>query len=190
MDVKNFFETKRTYRKFRQDSISDEILADILTAARLYSSGANRQSIKYVVVKSKENVLKLNSLVKYAAYLPEEERIQKEGETPVMFIAVVHDTSICAPNETDAGLAIGNITTAAWMHGVGSCIMGAIDRPAIKEMLGIKEEDALHTVIAFGYPMKESCVVDYEGDIKYYLDDKGDTKVPKRKLSEIVKYFD
>lgn len=47
------------------------------------------------------------------------------------------------------------MTDAAWAHGVGSCIMGAIDRPAIKELLGLGENLRLHSVVAFGYlPIK------------------------------------
>ncbi len=30
--------------------------------------------------------------------------------------------------DTDAGLAISNMTLAAWNHGVGSCIIGACDK--------------------------------------------------------------
>lgn len=189
MNVKEFFEGKRTYRKFKQEPVSDEIIDDILASARLSASGANRQGLKYVVVKTPENVKKLNELVHYAGYLPV---VGTPGPTeiPVLFIAVVQDTGISPANDTDAGIAIGNITTAAWMHGVGSCIMGAIERPAIKKMLGIAEEDVLHTVIAFGYPDKKSAVVDFNGDIKYYLDENGDTCVPKRSIEELVRFYD
>lgn len=189
MNVKDFFATKRTYRKFKQDPVSDEIIDDILASARYSASGANRQGLKYVVVKTPENVRKLNELVHYAGYLPV---VGTPGpaEIPALFIAVVQDASIQPVSDTDAGIAIGNMTTAAWIHGVGNCIMGAIERPAIKTMLGIKDEDVLHTVIAFGYPDKKSYVVDFKGDIKYYMDENGDTCVPKRSREEIVRFFD
>ena len=186
-----FFETKRTYRKFKQERISDEIIADIVDAARLASCGANRQGLKYVVVKEPENVAKLNSLVKWAGYLPKEVGTPGPSEIPVLFVAVLQDTEVSPANDLDAGLAIGNLTACAWMHGVGSCIMGAIDRPAIKEMLAIPETSVLNTVVAFGYPSKKSYVVDMkDGNIKYYLDENGDTCVPKRSVGDVVRYFD
>jgi len=190
INVKDFFETKRTYRKFMQKQIPDEVLEDILEAGRLYSSGANKQAVKYVVVRTPEQVKRLNSFVRYAGYLPKEVGTPKEDEIPVLFIAVVQDTKLAPASDTDAGLAIGNMTVAAWMSGVGSCIMGAIDRNEIKAMLGIAEDDILHTVIAFGYPKKQSRTVEYTGDIKYFLDENGDTCVPKRSRDEVIRFFD
>lgn len=67
-------------------------------------------------------------------------------------VAVCQDESLPGCNDTDTGLALANMTDAAWANGVGSCIMGAIDRPAIKELLGLGENLRLHSVVAFGYP--------------------------------------
>lgn len=190
-DIINFFRTRRTYRKFRQEPLPDEIINEITEAARLSSCGGNRQNLKYVVIKSLENVRKLNSLVKWAGYLPKEVGTPCTSEIPVMFIAVLQDTSVSPVSDIDAGLAIGNMTACAWAHGVGSCIMGAIDRPAIKEMLNLPEHYVLSTVVAFGYPSKKSYVVDMKDDsIKYYLDENGDTCVPKRSREEIIRFFD
>ena len=44
-----------------------------------------------------------------------------------MFIGIVENLSINRNADTDAGLAISNMTLAAWSHGVGSCIIGACD---------------------------------------------------------------
>lgn len=189
-NIIDFFRTKRTYRKFRQEPVSDEIISDITEAARLASCGGNRQNLKYVVVKDPVNVTKLNSLVKWAGYLPKEVGTPGPSEIPVMFIAVIQDTGISPASDIDAGLAIGNMTACAWAHGVGSCIMGAIDRPAIKEMLALPEEYVLNCVVAFGYPAKKSYIVDMKDEsIKYYLDENGDTCVPKRNASDIITFF-
>ena len=44
---------------------------------------------------------------------------------------------------TDTGIALANMTLAAWDKGVGSCIMGAINKPALTELLGIEEPQKL-----------------------------------------------
>lgn len=191
MDIMEFFRTKRTYRKFTQERIADDIIGEIVEAARLASSGANRQGLKFVVVKEPANVAGLNSFVKWAGYLPKETGTPGPEEIPVLFIAVLQDTSVAPASDIDAGLAIGNMTACAWAHGVGSCIMGAIERPAIKEMLSVPECCVLNSVVAFGYPLKKSYVVDMkDGDIKYYLDENGDTCVPKRPAEEVIRFFD
>ena len=57
-------------------------------------------------------------------------------------------------------------------------------------MFDLKEEQKLHTVVAFGYPSHTSkWKTQKDGNIKYYLDENKDYVVPKRKLEDIVKYL-
>ena len=188
-DVIKFLETKRTYRKFKQDPIPGDVLRTILTAGQLYSSGGNRQGIKYVVVNKPEDVMVVNNFVKWAAYLPPEQGTPGPSEIPVMFIALVQDTTVGPASDTEAGLALGNLQGAAWACGVGSCIMGAIDRPKLMSYLKIPEDMVLHSMIAFGYPLKDARPVEFNGDLKYYLDDGGNTCVPKRPIDEIYRFL-
>ena len=55
-DLMNLLKERRTYRRFCQKPISEEILAEILTAARYASSAANKQPLSYVVVKTPQKV--------------------------------------------------------------------------------------------------------------------------------------
>ena len=184
-------ETRRTYRRFEQREISRNIVDEILTAARLASSAANRQPLTYIVIKEPDKVARVFAHTKWAGALPPEQGQPKEDERPVLFIAVVKNTDINSDCDTDAGLAIGNMTLAAWNRGVGSCIIGACNKPALAEMFGLTQSQALHTVVAFGYPSHASHVVDMEDkeQFKYYLDEKRDYVVPKRKLSDVVRWF-
>lgn len=183
--------TRRTYRRFEQRQISQEIVDEILTAARLASSAANKQPLSYIVIRDADKVADVFAHTKWAGALPPEQGQPKEGERPVLFIAVVENLDINKNCDTDAGLAISNMTLAAWNHGVGSCMIGACNKQALSEMFGLTEEQQLHTVVAFGYPSHESHIVDMEDpqQFKYYLDDKRDYVVPKRKLEDVVSYF-
>ena len=169
----------------------DRILEEILEAARLSSSAANRQPLSYVVIQGRDEVERIFPHTRWAGALPPQKGQPKEGEHPVLFIAVVENTDINPDCDTDAGLAIGNMTLAAWNHGVGSCIIGACDRARISELLGLTESQKLHTLVAFGYPSVKSKVVPLEKgeDFKYYLDDSGDYVVPKRKTEDVVTYY-
>ncbi|MDD3368044.1 MAG: nitroreductase family protein [Lachnospiraceae bacterium] len=190
MDILELLKGRRTYRRFEQKKISKEIREEILEAARIANCGANRQSLRYLVIEKPEVVHKICELVKWAAFLPTEQGTPKENEQPVMFIAVLQDTTVPGYSDTDAGLAIGNMTLAAWAKGVGSCIMGAIDRPKLLELFDTSEQFALHTMVAFGYPTHKSTIVPVQdGDKKYYLDENRDYCVPKLAKEDIVTYF-
>ena len=74
-------------------------------------------------------------------------------------------------------------------QGVGSCIMGAINKPALSELLGIAAPDKLAFMVALGCPTHAARVVPMteETGIKYYLDENGDYCVPKRSVEELAR---
>ncbi len=183
--------TRRSYRRFRQEEIPQEIVQEILEAARLASSAMNRQPLSYVVIQKPEKVKAVFAHTRWGGALPDGQGQPQAGEEPVLFIAVVINTDINSGCETDAGLAISNMTLAAWNHGVGSCIIGACNKSALSEMLGLCKEQQLHSVVGFGYPSHKSTVVDAEAseNLKYYLDADRNYVVPKRRLEDVVRYF-
>lgn len=190
MDIMELLAGRRTYRRFLQKPVPAGVVADMVEAVRLSSCGANRQAIRLVVVQSPAMVAKVQPLVKWAAYLPPEQGVPKPGEQPVLFVAVVQDASIPGDKDTDAGIALANLTLAAWAKGVGSCIMGAIDRPRLTELLGLSENEKLHSMVALGYPAHVSRVVPLTEatGVKYYLDENRDYCVPKRAAADIARF--
>ena len=191
MSVMEKLAARRTYRRFAQKAVPQDVVEDIIEALRLSSCGANRQAVRLVIVSKPEDVAKVQPLVKWAAYLPPEQGTPKADELPTLYIAVVQDTSIPGDLATDTGIALANMTLAAWDKGVGSCIMGAINKPALSEMLGIAEPEKLAFMIAFGYPTYEAHIVPLtaETGVKYYLDANRDYCVPKRSEEELARYF-
>ena len=191
MSVMDTLATRRTYRRFEQKPVPQDVVDDIIEAVRLSSSGANRQAVRLVVVNQPTDVAKVQPLVKWAAYLPPEQGTPKADELPTLFVAVVKDTAIPGDPATDIGIALANMTLAAWDKGVGSCIMGAINKPALSEMLGIAEPEKLAFMIAFGYPTHEAHIVPLtaETGVKYYLDASRNYCVPKRSEEELARYF-
>ncbi|MCM1065280.1 MAG: nitroreductase family protein [Eubacterium sp.] len=190
-DLMELLATRRTYRRFQQKAVPQDITEEILAAARLASSAANRQPLTYIVIKDPDKVAEVFAHTKWAGALPPEQGQPKEDERPVLFIAVVKNMDINPDCDTDAGLAISNMTLAAWNRGVGSCMIGACNKPALSEMFGLTQQQTLHTVVAFGYPSHVSHIVDMEdpAQFKYYLDENRDYCVPKRKLSDVVRYL-
>ena len=191
MSVMEKLLTRRTYRRFAQKAVPQDVAEDIIEAVRLSSCGANRQAVRLVVVNKPEDVASVQPLVKWAAYLPPEQGTPKADELPTLYVAVVQDTAIPGDLNTDTGIALANMTLAAWDKGVGSCIMGAINKLALTELLHIKEPEKLAFMVAFGYPTHEAHIVPLteETGVKYYLDGQKDYCVPKRSAEEIARYL-
>lgn len=187
MNMMKFLRGRRTYRRFEQRPVAPEILTEAVDAARIASCGANRQTVRYIIVESADAVAAVQPLVHWAAYLLPEQGAPKPDELPTAFIAILQDDNLPGASDVDVGLALGSLTAAAWAHGVGSCIMGAINRPALAELLALPEGVRLCYMVALGYPTHESHLVPMQdGDVKYYLDDNRDFCVPKRGMEEVL----
>ena len=187
MNAMELLTTRRTYRRFAQKAVPQDVVNDIVEAVRLSSCGAHRQAVRLVMVQSPAMVAKVQPLVRWAAYLPPEQGTPKADELPTLYAAVLQDTSIPGDLATDTGIALANMTLAAWDKGVGSCIMGAINKPALTELLSIQAPQQLAFMVAFGYPTHKAHIVPMTGEtgVKYYLDDARDYCVPKRSAEEI-----
>ena len=73
MSVMELLASRRTYRRFEQKAVPQDVVEDIIEALRLSSCGANRQAVRLVVVNRPEDVARVQPLVKWAAYLPPEQ---------------------------------------------------------------------------------------------------------------------
>ena len=183
--------TCRTYRRFTQEPIAPEILRAAVDNARIASSAANMQPLRYTVVTDPDVVARMQPLVKWAAYLPPEIGTPGPGEQPTAFIAVAKVADANAFSDIDAGLAVQSLVATAWEAGVGSCIMASIDKAAIAQLLEIPEDHELRLVVAMGYPSHTSTIADVaeDGSIKYYVDDERNYFVTKRPLSEVARFI-
>lgn len=187
MDIRDAIKGRRSIRKFKQTPIEEKMLIECVEAGRLAAQGANMQPIKYVIVNEKQLADAIFPFTKWAGYLAPNYN-PKENEIPVAYIVLLCDQEIKKEAGVDVGAVGQNILLSAYSQGLGSCWLGAIDRPKIKELLNIPDRYQINSMIALGYPDESPQMVEInEGDsIKYYLDD--GLKVPKRKIDDIVFY--
>ena len=87
-NLMELLKTRRTYRRFEQKAIDQEIIDEILLAARYASSAANRQPLSYIVIKDADKVAEVFRYTKWAGALPPEQGQPKENERPVLFIVI------------------------------------------------------------------------------------------------------
>ena len=187
MNVYDAAKTRRTIRKFRQTPVNNEDIMKIIDCARLAPYGANMQPLKFAVVSDEQKRRELYPLIKYAGYLSDWNPVFEE--CPPVFIVVLSDTSIkpSSNTECDCGAAVMSMCLEAEELGLGSCWLGAIDRPKIKEKLGIDEKYDVKYLLGLGIPAQTGDAFDIEDDnIKYYFDEDGNVHVPKRTMDEII----
>ena len=48
-----------------------------------------------------------------------------------------------------------SLTLEAESLGLGTCILGLFDRPALRELLGIPKDNGIFIVVAVGYPASD-----------------------------------
>ena len=143
MDVFACIQSRPAVRSFRTEQIPEDIIKKILHTGRQAHSQRNRQPWRFVIVQNRDTLNQIGALASTGPYI---------AEAPLAIALVIEG----AKNPyIDATRAAECLMLAAWSEGIGSCWVGGIDRPKIKELLGIPEEAELITVIPFGYPTAE-----------------------------------
>jgi len=188
MNFEELIVRSRSYRRFdasrRIDAATLRCLVDI---ARRTPSAANRQPLKYILISDAAGCARLFPHLKWAAALkgwggP------AERERPTAYVIVLSDTQISADPGCDHGIACQSMLLAAVEKGLGGCMLGAIDRDAIRREFKIPQRYAIALVVALGVPA-ETCVLEdakVGGDVTYYRDAQSVHHVPKRPLDEII----
>jgi nitroreductase len=178
----------RSYRRFHEDHpVGTEVLRELVNLARLSSSGANLQSLKYILSSDPVRNALVFAALGWAGYLKEWPG-PEEGERPAAYIVMLLDQNISKTPFWDHGIAAQSILLGATERGLGGCMFGNVNKELLRRSLDIGEQYEILQVIAVGKPKEEVRLVPLkeDGDIKYYRDAAGVHYVPKRSLDEII----
>ena len=186
--IRDLVTKNRSYRRFHQEVIIEyDTLRELVDLARLSASAGNLQPLRYVLsCEPKKNAL-IFACLAWAMYLKDWPG-PAEGERPSAYIIVLEDKQVEHPLHCDHGIAAQNILLGATEKGLGGCIIGAINKPKLRQVLNIPERYEILLVLALGKP-KEKVVIEElkpDGGIKYWRDSKGIHHVPKRALADII----
>jgi nitroreductase len=148
MEVRQAIRERYSVRKYQDKEIPEAALNEVLEAARLAPSAANRQRWKFVVVKDPE---RRKALARAAAG-------QKfVGEAPVVIVAVSLDPEYvmrCGVPEyaVDLAIAVDHMTLQAVELGLGTCWIGAFSQEEVKRILNIPKNCKVVALLPVGYP--------------------------------------
>jgi nitroreductase len=142
MEQTNQQRSHRSVRRYASKAIPDDVLLDIVEAARWTGSAKNVQPWEIVVVRDPSALQELSRRGPYAEHV---------AGAAALIVLVMGD----ARWAFDCGRLAERVQLAAWAHGVGSCIatiMPDENEAAVKAMLDIPAERWVRQSVALGYP--------------------------------------
>ena len=148
MDVLEAIAKRKSIRAYKTIPIPEDKLNKVLEAARLAPSGANRQEMKFVVVKDQKTRAKLSEATGGQKHV---------AQAPVVIAAVSTDPEkmmICdVPGyPVDVAIAIDHMTLAAFDLGLGTCWIGAFNQEKVKSILSIPDKCKVVQLLTLGIP--------------------------------------
>lgn len=158
MEVLTAIQERRSVRKYKSKPVPEEILNEILDAARLSPSWANTQTWRFIVVKDQQVKQKLQETMR-----PVNPCREAFLQAPLVICMVCQKgVSGCRQGEPltnkgdtwfmfDAGIAMEHLVLAAWDHGLGTCHVGLFDAAKADEILAVPEGYSTVEMTPLGY---------------------------------------
>ncbi|MBI0583005.1 MAG: nitroreductase family protein [Methanomassiliicoccus sp.] len=141
MDVATAIRTRRSVRRYKRKDIPDSILKEVLEAARLAPSAANRQAWELIVIKDPGTKTELVPLCRNQKFVE---------ECSVLLVAVEDPAQKWS--RVDTTIMLDHITLEAHQRGLGTCWVGAFDKDKVGELLGVPPERSVMACMTLGYP--------------------------------------
>jgi nitroreductase len=179
-------ELRRSVRRFKPVPVDPKILANLMDAARLGPSAANKQPLVFIAVSDPFLAGKIFEGQKFAAYLQGAGR-PGPGEEPAAHILIARNKELAnADVVRDVGAAAQTILMGACAYGLGATWLRSFDRAGAARILDLPELCEPDSVIALGMPAEapETTPIK-DGDVRYWRDETGRHFVPKRPFEEV-----
>lgn len=180
--------SNRSYRRFdHSHKLTRDCLESLVEAARLSSSAANLQVLRFYLAHEEAELQRIFPHLKWAGYMPEWDG-PVESEQPTGYILI-----LCPPGASkyyllDTGIVSQSILLAATEQGLGGCMFASFQPEALQQDLMLPDSYDVVLVIALGKPAETVQIeaIDSSGSVKYYRDAKGIHHVPKRALKDLL----
>lgn len=143
MDGLSALMNRRSIRKFKDTDISPNLIESIIDLCRYSPTSRNTQGFYFVIIKDRDKIDYLASLRGTSS-----EPIRK---APVA-IAVCSDPSITRRKVDDGIIAAYHFILCAFLHGLGTCWIAAMDTDTVKKCIGIPHDHYIATITPLGYP--------------------------------------
>ncbi len=157
-DFLEVLKDRRSIRKYSEETLSDELLTQVLEAVQCTQSWHNTQCWEVVIVddpKVREDIQKAvpsknpsyNAIVEAGVLVAMCGKKESSGFFDGKAGSQLGDWMM-----HDVGLATQNLCNAAHAMGLGTVVLGWFDHAKIKEIIGLPEEFELISLIPLGHP--------------------------------------
>jgi nitroreductase len=168
--------TRRSIRKYTDQSVDEEIIVRLLESARLAPSGSNTQPWHFIVVKSddmKQKLAEISHNQKWMISAPvhivcvADIRCRLGGDSQ---ISIDEDSPLVEVKQIirDTAIAVEHIVLEAESLGLGACWVAWFKQEEIRPVLNIPADKYVLCILAVGYPAEQP------------------KERPRRKLEEII----
>jgi len=145
-------EKRYSVRAYKPDLVEDEMLHQVLEAARLAPTAVNAQPFQLIVIHTAGREAELNRIYKRDWFvqpplvigicgIPAEGWVRRDGKSYT---------------EVDVAIAMDHLILAATDVGLGTCWVAAFDATAAREVLGLPDDVEPIAFTPLGYPADQS----------------------------------
>lgn len=129
--------SRRAVRKYKTDSVPDDVLHRLFEAMNAAPSGNNHQPYRFIFVKQEEIRKKIASKACHQEFL---------FDAPVLVAAC------CEKDRAfDTAIAMEHLILAATNEGLGSCLIGWFEREVVRKILNVPDNYEIPILAAIGY---------------------------------------
>jgi nitroreductase len=164
MAFSDLIRNRYSVRGYKPDPVEEEKLQQVLEAARLAPTAANRQRFQLIVIHTEGRQEELSRIYGREWFV----------QPPIVICACRYpmgpEHNRRDYTDVDLGIVVDHLILAAAELGLGTCWIGAFDPAAAREVLGLPDEVEPVIFTPLGYP-----------------DDEGRPKT-RKDLSELVRY--
>ena len=164
MEALECIKTRRSVRKFTEEAVSREQMAEVVAAAAYAPSWKNTQTARYNFVTDKEKIARLASDCMMDFVYNQ----KTASHAPALVILTTitgrsgfeRDGSFSTSKGThwqsfDAGIAAEAFCLAAHAYGLGTVIMGVFEESEVRKVIELPEGEEVAAIIAIGHPAEQ-----------------------------------
>jgi len=150
MTVLDAIKKRSSIRKYKGDSIPEDLLLRVLEAVRLAPSAKNLQPWKFIIVKDKDLKKKLAEAASGQHFIAQAPLIVVGCGLPDDCYAKMGRYMKSWP--VDVTIALEHLILEAQEEGLGTCWIGAFDEEKVKSILNIPGNVKVLAMTPLGYP--------------------------------------
>lgn len=148
MDVMDAIRQRRSVRDYEDRPVPEEVLRKVLEAARLSPSARNGQDRRFIVVRDREQRLRLARAARGQPQV---------AAAPVVIAAVATKPEYVMPCgvpafPVDLAIALDHMTLVAVEEGLGTCWIGGFYQDEARGVLGVPESYTVALLLTLGWP--------------------------------------